>query len=146
MKKLLIAALVLLSAQLSAQEALFQGIKLIQIEEGVRDFTVTDEYQSYVLYEKLIDECISYTIIPQETLNKEDLFGVFFNFKDQMVLYVLCRGGIVEGSLIRHKYAEYKYWDEKCIHLNNSKIWYDKETMRCTLCEGWVPPKYRIQS
>ena len=146
MKKLLIAALVLLSAQLSAQEALFQGIKLIQIEEGVRDFTVTDEYQSYVLHKKLIYECISYTIIPQETLNKEDLFGVFFNFKDQMVLYILRRGGIVEGSLIRHKYAEHKYWDEKCIHLNNSEMRYDKETMRCAWCEGWVPPKYRIQS
>jgi hypothetical protein len=39
--------------------------------------------------------------------------------------------------------TEYRYWNEECIHLGNTRIWYDKETMRCALCEGWVPPKYR---
>ena len=38
---------------------------------------------------------------------------------------------------------EYHYWNDECIHIDKSMIWYDEETMRCTNCGGYVPPKNR---
>ena len=38
---------------------------------------------------------------------------------------------------------EYQYWDDECIHLDKTMIWYDTETMRCNVCEGRIPPRYR---
>jgi hypothetical protein len=100
MKKMMIVLAMMLGSQLFAQEAPLQGVELTQIEKGVKDFTITDDFQAYTLHQSLIDECISYTIIDEETLSKEDLFGVFFHFENQTVLYILCRGGTVKGSLI----------------------------------------------
>lgn len=103
MRKMMIMMAMMLGSQLFAQEAPLQGVKLVQIEEGIQDFTITNEATAYSLHQTLIDQCNSYTIIDEEVLGEEGLFGVFFHFEEQTVLFILCRGGTVKGSLIENK-------------------------------------------
>jgi hypothetical protein len=46
-------------------------------------------------------------------------------------------------TIIPHSETEYYYWNEECIHLDKAMIWYDEETMRCDICNGYVPLKNR---
>ena len=101
MKKILIIVALALGAQAFAQSAPLNGVTLVQVEDNIQYFTITDEFQSYTLHRALIAECESYTIIDDEILGPDALHGVFFYFKNEKVLYILCKGGLTKGSVIR---------------------------------------------
>lgn len=100
MKKIIVFFAILLPIGGYAQIKSLDGIELTQSEQGVYDFTVKDDYQSFKLVRDLAAECDSYTTIPDDILGTDALCGYFFHFKGYDVLYVLIPGGVVKGSLI----------------------------------------------
>ena len=103
MKKILTIAAIILGSQVFAQSAPLNGVTLVQVEEGVKDFTIKNDAKAYALHQDLIEQCNSYTIIDEEILGEEGLFGVLFYFDNEAVLFILCRGGTIKGSLIEKK-------------------------------------------
>jgi len=101
MKKILLIVALALGTQAIAQSAPLNGVTLVQVKDKVQDFTLTDEAQIYYLHRELVAQCDSYTIIDEEILGDDALHGAFFYFKDEKVLFILCRGGTVKGSLIQ---------------------------------------------
>lgn len=103
MKKILTIAAIILGSQVFAQSAPLNGVTLVEVEEGVKDFTIKNDASAYALHQNLIDKCNSYSVIDEEILGKEGLFGVFFYFDNETVLFIVCKGGTVKGSLIEKK-------------------------------------------
>jgi hypothetical protein len=105
MKTTIVSTLLVASLSLFAQQPpkSLDGIYMTQVEQGVYDFTITDDFASHSLAVSLSDECDSFTEIPKDVLGKDGLVGYFFHFEDYDVLYVLVRGGTLKGSLIEKK-------------------------------------------
>jgi hypothetical protein len=101
MKKILLLAAIVLGSQAFAQSAPLNGVEFVEVKQNVKDFTITDDEQAYTLHRALLKECDSYTVIDNDILGSDAIHGVFFYFKDEKVLYILCRGGVVKGSLIQ---------------------------------------------
>jgi hypothetical protein len=101
MKKILLIAALVLGTQAFAQSAPLNGVELVEVKQNVKDFTITDDEQAYKLHRALLNECDSYTVIDNDILGSDAIHGVFFYFKDEKVLYILCRGGVVKGSVIQ---------------------------------------------
>jgi len=81
------------------------GIELNLVKSGQYDFGLKEgiDYETYDLITSLTEACDNYTEIPKDVLGKDGLLGYFFHFEEFDVLYILCKGGAVKGSLIEKK-------------------------------------------
>jgi hypothetical protein len=104
MKTVFLSCLLFTSMSLFAQQKpiALNGIELTLVKPGQYDYGIKEgnDYDTYELVISLADECDSFTEIPKDVLGKEGLLGYFFHFEDFDVLYILCSGGAVKGSLI----------------------------------------------